>query len=531
MGGIWYPQCRAVLSAVFDGFGGPDSDPTIVKVLPKSANVHCNGYREADTWELTFDARFLPFSPEIVRALGVEIYLFNTKGLGDDPEQYATKDNMLVAGLADNAHLTLDNGGRTFVASGRDYTALLIDRPWDPKNKVPVGKDLVTTVQQLVNAAIQRMPTRSKLTSPTLAPPQVGAPPPLGTFTLPQPVLPPLPPQAKLTVVFEADTDIPVVGKIGATVPNLKKKNTAATATKPPTVQQASLKGHSKKGMAHKEGSSVWDVIYKLCLSYGYIVFVRGWEVVIAQPQTLTVANQNKVKRVAYGFDLSSLEVERKLGKEKVPQVVVTSYDPVLRKAIRGTFPVKKDVVSTGIGTKDNESYMMTVHGVRDPATLKRIAETAYNNLARSEGKVRFKTKDLGSLPPPLAPLPNGYTADLLQLRAGDPIAISWDPYHDAEMRRLDVNGRRAYMLSLGYSPSIAQLVAMEYGKIVQFDRPFYVREVNFEFDHRGGVTIDAEALNFISVERDDKAAQAAGVAAPPPTPYTLLSPVPPVGP
>jgi hypothetical protein len=270
--------------------------------------------------------------------------------------------------------------------------------------------------------------------------------------------------------------------------------------------------------MAHKEGSSVWDVIYKLCLSYGYIVFVRGWEVVIAQPQTLTVQNQNKVKRVAYGYDLSSLEVERKLGKEKVPQVVVTSFDPVTRKPIKGTFPVKKDVVSTGIGTKDNESYMMTVHGVRDPVVLKRIAETAYNNLARAEGKVRFKTKDLASLQTvPGAPLQAGYSADLLQLRAGDPIAISWDPYHDAEMRRLDVNGRRDYMLQLGYPPSIAQLVALEYGKICQFDRPFYVKEANFEYDHRGGVTIDVEALNFISVERDDKAAQAAGVAAPPP--------------
>lgn len=516
--GVFYPQCRAILSAVFDGFGGPDSDPTIVRVLPRSANVHCNGYKEADTFELTFDANFLPFSPELIRSLGVEIYLFNTRGLGDDPEQYATKDNMLVAGLADNVHLTLDNGGRTFICSGRDYTALLLDRTWDQKNKVPVGKDLVTTVQQLVTAAIQRMPTRPKLAKPSLTPP-AAAPPRLGVFTLPQPVLPPVPATAKLTVVFEADTDIPVVGRIGATVPNKKAKNPVNPSQAPKTVP----KGHSKHGMTHKEGSSYWDVIYKLCLSYGYIVFVRGWEVVIAQPQTLTVRNQNKVRRVAYGYDLSSLEVERKLGKERVPQVIVTCFDPITRKPIKGVYPVKKDPVSTGIGTKKDESHIMTVHGISDPAQLKRIAETAYNNLARAEGKVRFKTKDLASLPAPGAPLPSGYDADLLRLRAGDPIAISWDPYHDAEMRKLDTSGRYAYMLQLGYPASIAQLVAQEYGKIVQFDRPFYVREVNFEFSKDSGVTVDCEALNFIAVERDDLAAKAAGVAAPSPVPYTRL--------
>lgn len=441
MSQIVYPQCRMVLSVVFDGFGGGDTDPTVIQVIPKDAQVYLNGYKEADTWEASFDAASLPISPDLIRALGVEIYMFDAKAVNPPVEAYATDENLLCAGLADNADLSLDPDGRLFTCDGRDYTALLIDRQWDPTKTVPVGDPLDVAVQKLVDEAVGSKDH--------------------GGLTL--------------IVEYVNDKPVPVVGR------------QSTTKTK-------------KNGRPVKDGTTYWDVIYRMCLREGLIVFVRGFKVIITDPQTLTLQNANRTRKVAYGRNLRSLKIERKLGKEKVPQVIVTSYSSKQRTAIEAKFPTSKDKVATGIGTNKDETVRHVVAGVDDVDTLKKIAETLYNNLARSEAKLHFTTKSLTDLD----------ARSLLALRAGDPVAVGFDPFNDVVMQALTPEARYQHLISLGYSRSVAALVAREYDNIDQFQRPFYTKEVNVTWSHKEGLTLDVEAINFISIERDDVTAQVA---------------------
>lgn len=465
-----YPECRVNLSAVFDGFGGPDEPKVITDIIPFSANVHLNSYKEADSWEVVFDAKLFPFSPEVFRGAAIEIFIYNkmdqTTAL-ETTDKLST-DSLVVTGLVDNAVLTQDMDGGKVSLSGRDYTALMIDRQWDPTEsgkggRVPDG-DLEEVVQQLVDEA-----TNSELTGRTLL------------------------------VKFIDEGAGPSVSNVATTV--TRKKQTIPKTTK--------AKTRKKRGVAVKADSTYWDVIYKLCLSYGFIVFVKGFEVWITKPHVLQDIAKTQY-RVAYGRNLEKLEVERKLSKEAVPQIRVRSYDPKTKTVIEGRFPAEKDIEAqkkgkdkngkgggflTGVGTKREEYKVYTVPDVKDVKVLTDIAKTTYYTLARGEGVVRFTTPALYDS--------NGQ--DLLKLRAGDSIEIKWDAFNAEVM--MDPNKTREQklntLLSLGYSYDVAALVAEQYIKLDYFRQPFYVKEVNITWDKDQGAKLDVEAMNFINPESE----------------------------
>lgn len=464
---IHYPECRINLSAVFDGFGGPDEPKVLPDIIPYSVNVHLNSYKEADTWEVTFDAKRFPFSPELLRAGAVEVYLFN-KISQVTPLHWYDTSNLLITGLVDSAVLTEDEDGGKVSLSGRDYTALMIDRQWDPTKsgkggRVPDGS-LGEVVQQLVDEA-----TNFAGVGRTL---QVR--------------------------IVEDLSDISVTD-VASTV-------TKAKATIPKTTK---AKTRKKRGISVKADSSYWDVIYKLCLSYGFIVFVKGFEVWITKPNVLQ--GLAKVQyRVAYGRNLASLEVERRLSKEAVPQIRVRSYDPQTKTVIEGFFPSSKDLDAqkqskdksgkgggflTGIGTKREEYKVYTVPDVKDKKILDDIARTTYYTLARGEGVIRFNTPSLIDTE----------DQDLLKIRAGDSVEIKWDAFNSEIMMdpRVTREQKVTNLLSLGYTYDVATLVAAQYTKLDYFRQPFYVKEVNIIWDKDKGASIDVEAMNFINPESD----------------------------
>lgn len=432
---VFYPKCRATLSVVFDGFGGGDSEPMIIQVIPRKCQVYLNGYKEADTWELEFDAVFLPFDPGIIRSVAVEIYLFDSKSTDADVSTFATAENRLVTGLADNAEMVVGKEGRSVKMDGRDYTGLLADRQWDPKVKVPSGKPLTDVIQKLVNEG-------------------VGAAKHGGQT---------------LTVVWASDDPIPVVG-------------VTATKTK-------------KNGTPVKDGSNFWDVIYRTCLREGKIVFVRGWEVVISDPQTLTLQSAAQAAKVAYGRNLSQLKISRKLGKEKVPRIKVISYSPNEKKQITAIFPEGKEPTTTGIGTEKDEERLFVVRGITSKAALKKYAEAMYNNLARAEATVSFSTRSLLDL--------SEKQVNLLRLRAGAPVVVAFDPFNMEVITKMTAEQRFTYLVDLGYTRAVAATVADAYYHIAAW-RILYTQEVSVQWSHEEGITIDVQAMNFVSPERDD---------------------------
>lgn len=463
---IIYPECRINLSAVFDGFGGVDEPRVLPDIVPYSANVHLNSYKEADTWEITFDMKRFPFSPELMRSAAVEIYVFNKTSLVT-PLNWYDNNNLLVTGLVDQANLTEDNEGGKVSFSGRDYTALMIDRQWDPEKsgkggRVPDG-DLEEVVQQLVDEA-----TGFKLTGRTLT-----------------------------VKIF--DEDAPELRGVSGTV-------THKNLTIPKTNKAKSRK---KRGISVKADSTYWDVIYKLCLAYGFIVFVKGFEVWITKPHVLQ-GLANIQYRVAYGRNLEKLEVERKMSKEATPQIRVRSYDPKTQTVIEGSFPASDEIEAqqqgkdkkgkgggflTGVGTKREEYKVYTVPDVKDVKVLDDIARTTYYTLARGEGKIRFSTPHIH----------DSEGEDMLKMRAGDSVEIKWDAFNAEIMMNPLVTRQQKIttILSLGYSYDVAVLVADQYTKLDYFRQPFYVKEVNIVWDSTQGISIDVEAMGFINPESD----------------------------
>lgn len=463
---IYYPECRINISVVFDGFGGPDDAHAITDIIPFSANVHLNSYKEADTWEVVFDAKRFPFSPELIRAASVEIYLYNK------PDQTSpfifSVNNLLCTGLVDQATLTEDSEGGKISFSGRDYTALMLDRQWDPSKsgkggRVPDGF-LQDVVQSLVDEAVQ-----AKAIGRTLA-----------------------------VKIFDiADT------KVGATSGTVTHKK----LTIPKTHKSRSRKS---RGITVKADSNYWDVIYKLCMSYGYIVFVKGEEVWITQPHVLQDLAHTQY-RVAYGRNLEKLEVERKMSREATPQIRIrsASSDPT-KPPLEGIFPTDGDLAAqkagknkkgkgggffAGIGTKKEEFKVFVVPGIKDVKTLTDIARTTYYTLARGEGIVRFATPHLSDLE----------NADLTKIRAGDSVYIEWDAFDKQILTSDTVTPQQKVMtlLSLGYQQEVAELVAANYAKLDYFRQPFYVKESNLTWDKDQGCKIDVEAMNFINPASD----------------------------
>lgn len=332
----YHPRCQALLSVVLDGRGGGDSAPLLVEATPISATVCRNGYHDADTWSLEFDARALPFDPEIIRSAAAFVYMYAADGL-DDRREWAVPAYEMVRGLADDGEIHLSDDGQTVTMEGRDYTGLLLDAEWDPRKRIPFGGPLDETIQDIADAA---------------------APP--GT-------------RARFEVVWDSLEPVPRAG--------------------------AAHRSTKKKGLWVKPGKSYWDVIYELAISNGFIAYVQGEEIIVTDPNTQTRATLEQAPKLVYGRNLDSLSVSRRLTKERVPQIKLVAWDPGSGKHVEVVFPDRGEKVTDGLGNKKDEVLVFPApKGVRDRDTLRRIARARHANLARAESTYRAETIHLESL-------------------------------------------------------------------------------------------------------------------------------------
>lgn len=509
----FYPECVCNLSVVFDGFGGPDQPETLVDIIPLSGSFHLKSYKEGDSWEITFDAKRFPFSPELIRSAAIEVYLYQKESLTVNAMAYKTvipatassgvtfsaglpsyaiaalnadktrRDRLLVTGLIDVASITLSTDGGSVSMSGRDYTGLLTDREWNPLKSGKAGRVPDGPLDQVVQSLVDEA-TNAKEIGTTL----------------------------QVTLVdYEVD---PIQKNVSKTITSTKVKI-------PPTSVHTSKTHRQKRGIAVKADSTYWDVIYKLCVANGYICFVQGFNVYITKPHVLQ-ADQEQTWghwRVAYGRNLEKLEVTRKMAKDACPQIRINSYNSALKQTITGVFPDDTDHVAldtnalkghginggakskfktrsvTGVGTKRDDYRVYTERNDRTVAQLKELARTTYYALSRGEGTVKLST-------PNLKDLDNG---DLLKIKSGDAIYIKWDAFNSDVMMNNDIPAAQkiATLQNMGYSLDVATLVATQYDKLDYFRQNFYVKTVEYAWDVDSGIQIDVEAMNYINAERD----------------------------
>lgn len=499
-GRLYRPQARAILQIIFDGYGDTarDSAVQVIPVIPRSVTVHINSYKQADSFELVFEAGDLPIDPRLIRAGAAEIFLFQTSSNTErrtvldrrtplaDPDQGGTKprdqigtlkleletdesrdaftlgNKPRIVGTFDDADVELSEGGKWVTIKGQDYTAYLASIQFPPlpsgiARRIPSGKRLDLIVDDLLEEAD---------------------------------------PDRQLAVLVRGIDagDMPIV-----------KSDVAA----------------NKRGIPVESGTSYWDVIYKLVERYGFICFVDGLDVVISRPKTITDRDVAQVKRMAWGRNLEHLTLRRHLGKEQAPTIVVVGYDRkvgrvvveypdgqiersgIFKTAGKGKISFKRRVketttksnagkVKTTVRERD-EYQIVPVHGITDVATLRRIAENRYHLLGKAERTVIARTRDLDDL----------QHADILSVSAGDAFFIEWTEFNRELLENKDVSeaAKARHLVSRGFNDQIANEIAKRYELLRALDRPLRFKEGTIEYDANDGIAIEMELQDFMVVD------------------------------
>lgn len=443
---LFWPRCRAWLEIVFDGRGAPNSEPFHFEIDPRTATVGFNGFYEADTFSLEFDARTLPFDPDQIAYAAVRIYMWDSQRNLNQPE-WAVERNLMIKGLVDDVSSTIVGNDTLVRFNGRDYTALLIDSEWNPKNRVRAGGLLPDVVQSIADEAA-----------------------PKGT-------------QARFEVVWRGEEDPPVVGSI--------------------------LRDTKKKGLWVKPGKSYWDVIWDLCIQHAYVPRVEGSQIIISEPNTETRQSLTESPRLIYGRSLTSLEIQRKFARETVPQIVIVAHDPRTGKRIEVKYPEKKNsdylVTATrseprdalGIpltSKKDEEMYFPAPKGIIDPDALKRYARMRFYHMGRGESIYTMETSHLT-----VPGAKEGEEINILQLRPGKAIGISFDPFKATHLRELEFGQRVEAIRAMGYHPKVAFFVAENIDRMDFFKQDYYYNRGEVNYSVESGIEIKIEAMNFAS--------------------------------
>lgn len=439
------------MEVVLDGRGAPNSKPLYLETEVRSASVGLNGFYEADTFTLDVDARVLPFDPDQVAYCAVRIYMWDAKNAPEATE-WAVSDNEMIRGLVDDIDTSLVGEDNIVKLTGRDYTALLLDAEWDPKDKVKSNNgDLQEVVQSIADEAA-----------------------PEGT-------------RSRFEVVWEGEDDPPLCGGLHRST--------------------------KKKGMHVKPGKSYWDVIWDLCIQHAYVPRVEGSTIIISEPITQTRQSLLDTPKLIYGQNLTSLSVKRKFSREVVPQIVIRAWDPVTRKPIEVMFPKKRNIQVTGVdalGTpltakKDEQMFFPAPAGVTDKDALYRHARNRFYHLGRGETVYSMATSSLWVTGA------DGQDVNVLMLRPGYAIGVHFEPFNERLLRVMEMGERVSHITSLGYSPAIADFVANNLDRMEMFKQEYYYNRGDISYDTDDGIEIEIEALNFAGEVREITFAESGG--------------------
>lgn len=443
------PRCRAMLEVVFDGRGALNSNAYHLEVDPRDANVGLNGFYEADTFSMTFDARILPFDPDQIAYCAIRIYMWDASDLVEI--EWAVEENLMISGLVDDIETMMFGDDNHVKFTGRDYTAVLADAQWDPRDKVKSGGQarLDKVVQEIADAAA-----------------------PDGT-------------RARFEVLWRGVEDPPIVGGL-----------------------QRSTK---RKGLWVKPGKSYWDVIWDLCLQHAYVPHIVGAQIIISEPITQTAQTLKEIPRLVYGQHLTKLQIKRKFHREIVPQIIIIAWDPVTEQKIEVKYPEKRNIVVGATGSKDALGIPLTVKkdeqmyfpapaGIIDRDALIRYARMRFYQIGRGETVYSMGTRHLFVE----ASSPGIEDRNLLQLRPGNAIGVRFDPFNtDAQFRAMEIGQRVERILSLGYSHEVADFVANNVDRLELFKQDYYYNRGDVSFSLEDGIDIDIEAVNFASEIRE----------------------------
>jgi len=519
-------------------------------VLAKNLKVNLNSYLEADTFSATIDYKNLPFDPRIIRSCGVSIYMedkkeifqIDSKAQGFQALNHIkpSAENVVFQGFADSDKIEFNDSDRTVTLEGRDFTSLLIDRPYLGESYAPLDK-----IDDVVRRILDFLPSTK---------------------------VDPKRPGTGLTVEVQGMRDDQV-----------------------PRLSELMGKGELDGKKNPRSKRSFWDHIQKLMNDSGLIAFVSLDKLVITKPRNLY--NRANSKVFMYGRNVTNLTFERKLGRQKGFNIRVVSlaniadkkevlearipeeateewsrdtgvirepiYLPVAKAASaknqeQGSTDTEKPPFIFGVTpspaapsgatkTEDEKSepapyITFKIRNINSKEQLVGIGEALYEQLGRQQIEGTLETSEMKIYSPEVTPAAaiedNKETKDVdetrdavlskffdaTKFRVGTPIEIRID---QGDMQGLDelrspaarnkdesaktrairrkeianfLRARGYGRTAKGVNDNIPDAMALS---LTLFDSPFFTKSVQFTLDHENGFAMELEFINFIEVDKD----------------------------
>lgn len=480
-----------------------DDQPIELALPPLTVKLERNGIHDADTCSMTFAFGDLPVDPRVVRSAFVEVDvgavsgdefsagiagaradggLFSVLPVGSDSELRASTR---FVGFVDEWRVSAGDDGDRVELTARDLTSELMGKRLPSGVRIDLGVPIADGIQELIDRYPQ---TRG------------------------------------LRVVFGEPTRDPSMDGDRGPVP-------------------ADLIGNARRARRGKRASrarqgakdlSLWDHITDTVVALGYVPVLRNYFLFIANARTMFTTEEQGVRRLAYGRNLLSLELSRKLSSDAASATVeVRCPDPQRGRTLwarapkvegapgpwSGAYgesdppraPARASKVTPG-GSTAEEVRVFVVHGIGDLETLERAATSIFEQYGRNEIDGTFVTHDLSSL--------ERDDEDLLDLQPSDPVHVyvaalndstTGDPTNRApggsanSLQSLATASealRRDYLERIGVPRQKAQQLA-ESSRISALVSTFRVSTATVEFDVSSGVQITGDFVNFFVVRQE----------------------------
>lgn len=468
-------------------------------IIPVRASWQQNGIRTADT--LTLEVQFgdLPIDPRVARSCAVQFFMGTVpaadyqRGLNGElrtnsmqstgtgipfnviPDTYTdgngnARTNLRFEGWVDTWSVEFPEGDApTLKLECTDNTRLLIDQDAPPQLTIGVDQPLDLSVANY-----------------------------LANF-----------PQFRgLSVIYQPAVDrskIPVL-----------KKALKATAFQPKIGPAPAGGGTSKL--------KVWDYITDVAGSVGHIVRFEGTTLIIQTPRTLydsslptRVDDPFTGRKLAsgvvlrnrlylYGANVAEMKYQRKYAVSAPTNIEVRSYDIAKKTMIVARFPLKGDRVKRlNPGDSADEKWtVIQVSKISDPATLRLVAQTAYEQRNRSELGVTVVTKDLGSYGG------GNLDPDTFDAKPGDPVDVSVGTQVEINNTVIDVGEQMrtraaAFLTGLGFDKRFADAYQKAVNSI-GLPSTYRIRTLGCQWDSQtDSATLTLDLVNYVEVRADKK--------------------------
>lgn len=265
---------------------------------------------------------------------------------------------------------------------------------------------------------------------------------------------------------------------------------------------------------------SVLDAISDYCTLAAVTPRWVGYRLELGPARTLNRDQADAIPRMVLGENVEELELDHCLAHSATRAIEVRSFNPDTGQIVVGRFPddpalygelaagAANKATATGplevppgaSAVEEKGPTVQTVYGVTNPKQLQLIAENTFNELARQDLSGKLKTKDIATIEGRAKGV-----ADLLELRAGDPLGVAIAPSieeaNGSFIQRLASmdRGRALQVLveELGYREEIAARLV---DGILTTRRPFTyrVREIEFTWGVDQPTQFDISLMNFI---------------------------------